>query len=357
MAVRRFYDARHLIGGVAVSRLKNRLKIAESIDHANLGGWAPSMLREDYVVWVNMRRRGFVHAFSYMDFLGACGAWGSVRTTNLDALAAVAQFADGHSPTGFIFHVSRCGSTLLRNMLAACPQSVVIGEPSIVNEIIGSTSASERKIQLRGAITALCQSYMGDEKYFFLKFSSQILASIKLFREVFPRTPIVCLYRDPVEVLVACLQQGGSSWLQAKKVPTYAARITGMPATVIESLSLKEYAARALGNFFRIIHDETDELVLPINYNQLLSKDVLTAICLLFGIPEPDSAVEKMRKISGLDAKKPDRVFVNDSESRQQAAPPEILQLSEKWIGDIYRQLDVRSQKRLQDVLNSPPKT
>src|SRR6476469_2135193 len=55
------------------------------------------------------------------------------RTTTIDALAGVEP---GLEPNGFILHMSRCGSTLVSQMLAAVPGHLVLSEPLLVNDVL-----------------------------------------------------------------------------------------------------------------------------------------------------------------------------------------------------------------------------
>ena len=47
-------------------------------------------------------------------------------------------------PNGFIFHMSRCGSTLVSQMLAAHPNHTVISEASPIDEIVRTRRADDR---------------------------------------------------------------------------------------------------------------------------------------------------------------------------------------------------------------------
>lgn len=66
-------------------------------------------------------------------------------------------------PAGFIFHGSRCGSTLITQMLAALPQTIVLSEPPLVNEILTAhwrdprITREQRIAWLRGAVYALAR--------------------------------------------------------------------------------------------------------------------------------------------------------------------------------------------------------
>ena len=83
--------------------------------------------------------------------------------TPLDELPAMAAARPGLAPVGFIFHMSRCGSTLLSQMLAALPQHVVLSEPGPLDTVLQlpfrdpSVTDEERIGLLRAMMSALGQ--------------------------------------------------------------------------------------------------------------------------------------------------------------------------------------------------------
>src|SRR6478736_6559388 len=58
------------------------------------------------------------------------------QRTSMQTLLDHATKHPGIEPSGFIFHLSRCGSTLLSRMLAALPRNVVVSEPPPVNAVL-----------------------------------------------------------------------------------------------------------------------------------------------------------------------------------------------------------------------------
>ena len=56
--------------------------------------------------------------------------------SDLDALLQINNVTAGHQPTGFIFHTSRCGSTLVANACRALDASRVIAEPPVVDKLV-----------------------------------------------------------------------------------------------------------------------------------------------------------------------------------------------------------------------------
>lgn len=116
-------------------------------------------------------------------------------------------------PSGFIFHVSRCGSTLLTQMLASLDSCVVMSEPPIMDAVFRFLHAhqnfSEKEAFVRQMISALARQRSPLEKHFFIKFDSWHVAWIPLIRSLYPTTPIVFLYREPAEVLASHKKQRG----------------------------------------------------------------------------------------------------------------------------------------------------
>jgi len=104
----------------------------------------------------------------------------------------------GLDPTGFIFHMSRCGSTLVSQMLAAVGSNIVISEAPPIDNVIRSAVGRDKRIEmLRDLVGAYARPRNG-ERHFFIKFDSWSTLDLDLVEEAFPNVPWVFLYREPV---------------------------------------------------------------------------------------------------------------------------------------------------------------
>jgi len=118
-------------------------------------------------------------------------------------------------PNGFIFHVSRCGSTLVSQMLAALPRHVVISEAGAIDAVVRARqvrpdlSEDQHAQWLRWTIGALGQPRAGNERGYFIKLDALHTMALPLFARAFPDVPWIFLYRDPIEVLVSHLREPG----------------------------------------------------------------------------------------------------------------------------------------------------
>lgn len=120
------------------------------------------------------------------------------KLTPLEELAGVAPVK---APAGFIFHVSRCGSTLVSRSLAGIARHRVISEAAPVNQLLlaSGLDAQAKRPLLKGLVHALCGTAAGVDC--FIKFTSWNLLHLQHLLELFPATPWVFVYREPVDVL------------------------------------------------------------------------------------------------------------------------------------------------------------
>jgi hypothetical protein len=116
---------------------------------------------------------------------------------------------------GFIFHMSRCGSTLAAQMIAAVPGNVVVSEPEVVNAIMDHVRDDTISVELtRNVLLAYVQQkHKSKPQKYFIKFSSGLRVYnatatdyMSIILRAFPKTPWIFVYRDPREVLVSNLR-------------------------------------------------------------------------------------------------------------------------------------------------------
>ena len=120
-------------------------------------------------------------------------------------------------PAGFVFHESRCGSTLAANSLAAMDPDKhrVYSEsnPSITAlkacGTHGSGCPPGRAAQLiRDVLYLMGRTDDVLERRLFFKIQSIGTKSIHVMREAFPDVPWVFIYREPVQVMMSQIANG-----------------------------------------------------------------------------------------------------------------------------------------------------
>ena len=117
------------------------------------------------------------------------------------------------APVGIIFHVARCGSTLISQSLKHLDNLVVYAEPQPVNEILVPPHRWPRA-DLVAALRTLGDAFARHAgRPYVLKLSSWNTLFCDIVTEAFPETNWVLSLRDPVEVGVSLLRQP-PGWLQ-----------------------------------------------------------------------------------------------------------------------------------------------
>lgn len=272
--------------------------------------------------------------------------------TEFDTLVQLEKSFDSVAPTGFIFHSSRCGSTLLANACRAIDGAIVLSEPPPVDKLIArfitdvdehGTKAKLYSIFLRGVLKALGQRRTGNERSLFVKFACCSVSQIERIRRIWPDVPCVFLYRDPVETIVSNLQNV-PAWLQDEDHRVLAS-ITGASTEAVAAMSTAQLCARALGSFYAIANRVANDRALLLNYHQLSLAEI-TNVLNFFGVEPAAAALETIARQSQTYSKSiaGDRAFVADTDAKQRAAGAHVREVAERWANEPYRLLE---QKRL----------
>lgn len=118
---------------------------------------------------------------------------------------------------GAVFHESRCGSTLVSNLLVASnPQANRVyseSSPPInaLRACAGQGGCDDAKhiSLLRDVIYLMSRSQSSQEQNVFFKIQSVGTHVLNVWTKAFPTVPWIFVYRDPVEVIMSHLKHGG----------------------------------------------------------------------------------------------------------------------------------------------------
>ena len=266
-------------------------------------------------------------------------------STPIDALAGWLKQHPGLPPTGFIFHMSRCGSTLVSQMLAAIPRNVVVSEASPIDAVVQAKrhrpdlDDEQHAAWLRWMIGALGQPRSGDERHVFVKLDSWHALALPLFRRAFPTVPWIFLYRDPLEILVSQLRQRGMHM-----VPGLIGDIFGFEA--FQSTQAPEiYCAQVLARVGDgVLRDYTPDRALLVNYHELPAA-LWTAVMPHFGVPCSADDRAAMAEAARYDAKSPGLPFSVDTDAKRNAATDQIRSAAQQLRG-LHARLDALRLRR-----------
>ena len=270
--------------------------------------------------------------------------------TEFDVLLQLEKVLNSVPPTGFIFHSSRCGSTLVANACRAVANSIVLSEANAIDKLIARffTDAADDRVKeslysvfLRGVVHALGQRRNGNEKHLFIKFACTSFAQLERIRRIWPHVPWLFLYRDPVETIVSNVNDP-PTWLLDDDWRVLAS-IIGVSPSQVAAMSLEERCARSIGSFYAQALANNQSLLL--NYNQL-SVPVISSVLEFFKVSPSPQELEAIARAGGVYSKEVSgtRPFVADSSAKQKLASNSILKAAAAWSNEAYQRLE---QKRL----------
>lgn len=284
---------------------------------------------EPRVEWCHFGKRRFTEPFFEQSVSAALRDPFSLlfrRSTGIDELTKSQSSRPSLEPRGFVFHMSRCGSTLVAQMLAALPEHIVLSEPPPIDAILRTreqgASEDQRIAWLCGWMRALGQPRNG-ENALFVKFDAWHVFDLPLIRRAFPTTPWIFLHRDPIEVLVSALRGPGLQFVGRTRDP---------------SMSVVEARARVLAD---IVAAAIEHLPLggrAIDYSRLpdaLFEEIATS----FSLDLDSASTERMRAVTAFHAKSPSLFFGPDGHDKRSDASAEARAWCERLLDPLHARL------------------
>ncbi len=254
------------------------------------------------------------------------------RRTSADETRRVCDAGESLPVAGLILHMSRCGSTLVAQTLAANDRLLVLSEPPAFDHALrgGATDA-----ELRDVVRALTIRRSPDQTHAILKLDCWHAMAVSRILRVLPEIPMIFVHRDPVEVLVS-QQLRPSAWT----IPgALAPEWFGWPE-LPTACDREEYCASMIGAMCSAMIDPVRRAnVTAVSYRQL-PEAIFSTVLSKFRITPEASDLAKMRAASTRDAKSRSVEFTADSDVKQRQATDATRLLARTYISRIYEQLD-----------------
>jgi hypothetical protein len=266
--------------------------------------------------------------------------------TPLNVLARPLPADATNAPDGLIFHMSRCGSTLVSQMLAAMPGNIVVSEAPPLDTIVQMAHShpeappEQRIALLRGMAAALGRGRFGNRRHYVIKTDSWHSLALPLFRAAFPDTPWLFLFRDPTEVMVSQMRIRGSQTVPGTQLDPIFAISDQL------SLSAEDYIARVLNRVAQAAVDHADiGGGLLVDYAELPDA-VERRILPHFGINPDPEALTAMRVAATWDAKSPSFAFEPDAEDKRRNAGEAVRAAVAAHLDEPHRELTALAARR-----------
>lgn len=187
-----------------------------------LSNWMPYQLLQDgqdvSILWMNMEDRFMEEPFFDETILNnriqaKNKGRKHISQSDISSLCAWASEVKSSSVTAFIFHVSRCGSTLLSQCLGADKKYTVVAEAPLLDEVLHMDAnilpQGITQEQLFKAVLVFLGQKRLDQQQFFVKLDSWYLHQYELLRSWFPSTAFYFLSREPKAIIRSHVQRRG----------------------------------------------------------------------------------------------------------------------------------------------------
>lgn len=304
--------------------------------------WYPQMVRyqqgQGEVLWRYLANKRFTEPF-FSDTLRTSKT--KPRRSNWQQLSDIADtFHSVMEPTGFIFHASRCGSTLLAQMLARLNSNIVIAEAPVIDMALRANAfepdiTSETRIhRLKTVLSIMGQRRSASEQRLFIKFDAWSIAEWRLIEQAYPHVPKLFLYREPLAILASHRRRNGMhmipQWLQGKPFDQ-----------AVEGLGFYEYGAWVLSELFSAAIGYAARHPLHcVNYADIAAR--ADAIFAFFNMKVSPNEIQAMKSALQYDAKAPAIRYDHNQANQTYRAlvTDELEHDAEKWLAKPYQALE-----------------
>jgi len=338
-------DRVHLVIDALVNPwLEEALKAAGD-DHDALAGWVPCAIRTDTsppaVEWCDVGTNAFTEPFFSDTVQRALRRPARPKTTPIETLVERCATHPCVPPTAFIFHTSRCGSTLFAQMAAALPHTIVISEAPPVDHVLRAPAPESDRVEwLRALLAALGQRRGSDARHLLVKFDAWHIVDLELVQRAFPAVPCVFLYRDPAAVVASQLRMPGLHMVPGLLDPS----LIGLELPAVLQLRREEYIGRMLGAIYAAgLACARRGQVALMNYAELPG-GAATKLLGWCGLKSDDDIRERFDRVVQFDAKTPSLPYDGNRRTNASAQEETAIRAACTLIAPHYEQLENQPQ-------------
>lgn len=269
--------------------------------------------------------------------------------TSLSSLDIQAKAVQSITPAGFIFHLSRCGSTLISGCLSELDTTCVLSESPVLTDILldrelGKTAQQQYLQQL----IDLQSSVFPSRPHVVIKWNAWDIFRWDLIRAIYPQVPCIFLVRNPVEILASHQRSAGR---HMSGDPAVAGLYSVFTAQELDGDILDKRIAVLRGLLLAMSEKSADPHVRVIDYQQL-NEMQLVQIGVFFGCGLNAPELLKIQERMACHSKTPGQVFTDDRIKKQNCFTPEEQERIVAQSLLPYTQLTVLTHKSTEMVIN-----
>lgn len=243
---------------------------------------------------------------------------------------------------GIIYHISRCGSTMVSQSIACLDEVRVISEPKVLGMVRMKQLDNEFDEVTLIRILKVTLSLFGQMEEgitgYLLKCSSTSSSLYPFFNKVLKEYQSILVIRDPLEVIVSLLKRPSIKISDFTLNPERSQIRLGVSKAKFEGLNQEEYIALFLSNILTTFLSNPDSNRIVIDY-KTLKKDLIRKVLPHLGVVVSEVRLTKISDRLESHSKYPRKKFEVDSEEKQLAVTSKISLAVDKYIKTSYKDL------------------
>ena len=246
--------------------------------------------------------------------------------TRASELALHAFSHPGLTPSGIIYHMSRCGSTLASRMLGSIPRTISLIEPGVVSTALMHAMKEPSSPVLSSVLNTALRGLSGRFVRGYVKCTSWNLLGAPLLQAATPASPKIFLHRDPLEVMVS-LMKAPPGWLHDSQGP--------IPPTLYEEdLTLEERMSHILELFLEAgLASAKAGDARMVAYPDLIARLIDGDLPKYFQYELDGAARDHMMESSRINSKQPGKTFTSDTKDKRASASPDLKKAAARLDG------------------------
>ena len=256
--------------------------------------------------------------------------------TALGSLDIQAQSVRSITPAGFIFHLSRCGSTLVSGCLSELDTSCVFSESPVLTDILlDQTLDKTLQQQHLQQLIDLQASVFPARPDVVIKWNAWDIFRWELIRAIYPQVSVIFLVRNPVEILASHQKLAGRHMsgdpVLASHYPQLASPANDEP--------ILGFRVRVLESLLTAMEKHCHEINVKIVDYVQLDLNKIYALCNCFVVAQSGEAMLSVARRMQANAKSLGQSFSGDSEQKRQQFNATDKTLIESRLLQLYQQL------------------
>ncbi|HEY0891901.1 MAG TPA: sulfotransferase family protein [Cellvibrio sp.] len=270
--------------------------------------------------------------------------------TALASLEIQAQAVQSITPAGFIFHLSRCGSTLISGCLSELNTTSVFSESPVLTEILldQTLSGAAHQQHLQQLIN-LQASVFPTRPDVVIKWNAWDIFRWDLIRAIYPQVPVIFLARNPVEILASHQRSAGRHMSGDPSLADYHPVFAGWD----NAGALLEKRVQVLHGLLWAMHDcYPEQGGLVVDYYQL-SVDTMATLFQFLNIAFDELGFFKIQARMQFHSKSPGQVFLPDAEKKQSLFTRQQQEKIQAHLSSTYNRLLVLTNNSIGAVINA----